>query len=156
MGAKFRPADVTIRRERDEAKRIPGRTWLRSADGNALEISDGFGAEEFAADFVMRCRLLLDERDFVSGGSQSKSQHRASRATTDDEMIDEASHQWARCLIRPTQSRAGVKLWMVISDLFNPASAHILRQSSGMKARAMETGPSCCTKGCRFASFAKL
>jgi len=84
MSARFWPA---IRRSASRGAAGSG------ADGNALEIFDGFGAEEFAADFVMRRRLLFDQRDFESGSSESKSQHRASRAASNDEMIDEALHQ---------------------------------------------------------------
>ena len=82
-----------------------------------------------------------------------------------DEMIDMASGgaaSWGAAILethdiflRLTQRRAGHDDWIetaraliLVSRVeLRPAALHIRCQSSGTKARAMETGPSCCTKG---------
>jgi hypothetical protein len=44
---------------------------------------------------------------------------------------------------RLTQRRAGQTGLIAMSPACRPAAAHIRRQSSGMKERAIDTGPSC-------------
>ena len=116
---------------------------IQRVDASLTEIIDGLGAEELAANLVMWAGFLFDEHDVASGGGKAKGDHGARGTTADDEMIDTAKRDANGVLLRLTQRRAGKSGWMETSSGLRHAAAHIRRQSSGMKERAIDTGPSC-------------
>ena len=113
-----------------------------------MEIVDGFATEEFAADFVMGVAFFLDQSDGSACSGEAEGDHGAGGTAADDEVVDEAAAVMgvcsSSCGISAGDAKArGLEAWMTTSPSVRPAAAHMRCQSSGTKARAMETGPSC-------------
>ncbi len=177
FGATEQRSVKNMARERERLKRqrssdglVAGRK-TKSADGcgskiqrvhaGLVEIVDCLAAEEFTTDLMMRTGFFFKEDNAAACGGQADGGHGAGGSAADDEMVDVsrlsvATRDRHGLLLRLTQRRAGKKGSMETSRRSRPASEHIRRQSSGMKERAMETGPSCWTKRWRPASLVKI
>ena len=110
-------------------------------NGGPVEIVDGFGAEEFAADFVVRGAFALEEGYAASGLGEAQGEHGAGQASAEDEMSGFLGGNHG-VFIRATQRRAGLKGWIAYWPVLRLAAVDMRCQSAGMKARRMETGPS--------------
>ena len=121
-------------------------------DSRLTKILDALGTEKLPADFVMRSALFFKKRNAAASLGQANGNHGASETAPYDKIVDLAlGGHWGSSLacgfLRATHRCAGLKLWICTSRRPMPAAAHRSCHSAGRKARAMEAGPSCWTKG---------
>ena len=72
--------------------------------------------------------------------------HRARKTASDYEVVDQLAYGTQCNFLRATHSQEGLNDRIRTLLLLMQAASHILRQSSWTNDRAIETGPSCCTK----------
>src|SRR5262245_17974894 len=131
MSARTQPD----RRDPDGAKRV-------EVDVEIMEEQGGFAADEFAADLVVRSGSAFDEKDIASRAREACGQCGAGNSAADDKDLRPPRH---RPFTRETQRRNGNTCRTFAAAAGSPAAARVRRQSAALKARAIETGPSCCT-----------
>src|ERR1700733_8117851 len=122
------------------------RTQLAGFNANLFQIFKGLATEELAAHFGMRRVLPFHQHHAASGVRQANRGHRSCGTSANDQMLQPLARK-THAFLRITHNRAGVKPRIATSSACSPAALHRRRQSSAKNARAMETGPSCCTKG---------
>jgi hypothetical protein len=77
-------------------------------DSGQVKIVEGFAAQEFAADFVVRPGLALQQGNVAAGGGQPDGQHGPGKTPADDQML--GAVRSIHCgLLRETHRRAGLK-----------------------------------------------
>jgi len=109
----------------------------------------------------MRGVFLFEQSHRTSGGGEADSDHGAGKTCSDNEVVESLrklghGEVLSGCgFRRETQRRAGVKGCMRMLTSCRPAARQMRCQSSGTKERAIETGPSCWTKGWSLARLEK-
>jgi len=119
-------------------------------NAQGVEIGYRFAAQEFTADLGMRGGGLLDELNRPAAARKKNGESSAGGSAANDERLRFAARSGSgHGFTRATQRRPGGVAKMRTGNRASPARSMAPRQSSAVKLRRMETGPSCCTKRCQ-------
>src|SRR5690606_3553665 len=123
-------------------------TERRCIDSQLIQTNLRIRTYELPADLVMRTGFLFDQEDVATRPGQQRGSRTAGGPPAHDDRIAGACIRHARSgRMQPTPNRKGKYRSTVTSPLSRPAASSNRRQSSWVKARAIETGPSCTTRG---------
>ena len=89
----------------DDSRTLPndGASKIERRDAGLVEIVDGFGAEELAADLVMRAGLLFQQHNLAPGGGEAQGNHGAGGPAPDDQVVN-AARRWRSLRLSPADA----------------------------------------------------
>src|SRR5215217_1563420 len=113
------------------------------------EVGLGLDAQELTADLVPRFGIAFEQKGRVSGLCQDAGRRGSGKPPAyDHDLLGAETVHFNRL----TQRRNATCHWIRAIAGSIPAAWRMRSQSSRLKLRAMETGPSCCTNRCHRAA----